>query len=253
MQIYEDKIQTHRRVRQSNDISFVDRSSYLWIQPGAKNFKNIYSGDFITYKDRLCQGFAPVPQFARYDRVKNVAVGKVVNLFQIIKEMQSLDLKERFEEIRKAKQAGNEELKSKLKEQLPYFTHTGIFIPRRNDGLKLPGFTYQLDIDNINNADEILQRIIVDPELYVLFASKSVSGNGVKAVLFLKELLFLQDTWHFEEYRKVYHQVTSILSTYFKSKHNVTIDSQMKAISQPFYMFYSPDMYINKMYYQWVS
>ncbi|HYH15105.1 MAG TPA: BT4734/BF3469 family protein, partial [Flavisolibacter sp.] len=114
------------------------------------------------------------------------------------------------------------------------------------------GFTYQLDIDKVSNADEILSTIIKDKQLNVLFASKSVSGNGVKAMIFLKELLFLRENWTAEQYRSLYHSATEILRDYFMKEYRVSIDTQMKAISQPFFLYYSPDIFVNKTLQQWI-
>lgn len=240
----------------SQDTFFIHPDGYLWIQTPPVYQKFIFGGDFFSIHSRICStaGFQYIPQFALYPSVNRVKErdAKIINLFEVIRMMRGPALKEKARQIREAKEIGDEAKRSELKASLPYITHSGIYIPRCNSGLTLPGFTYQLDIDKIPNPKEILQKVIEDKELIVLFATIGASGNGVKAMLFLKDLLFLRDSWTAEQYSKAYHQVTDILSGYFQDKYHVRIDTQTKAISQPFYLFYSPDLYVHKNLSQWV-
>jgi VirE N-terminal domain len=245
----------------SYNADFTNSNRYLWAAAEPKFVSPIYYGDIRTARDRFCSfygakhspHFVPVPQFSLYPHKTNTTDSTVVNLFQVIERMRSPVLKSLCDQIREARQAGDVESKDRLKSRLPYITHTGIFIPRRNEGLRLPGFTYQLDIDKIENADDILRMVISDSELTVLFASKSVSGNGVKAMLFLKGLMFIKESWTHEEYKDAYRQAHNILERYFIDVYSVKIDGQMKAISQPFYLFYSPNLFVNKAFKQWVK
>jgi hypothetical protein len=239
---------------------FTDPEKYLWVSTNPHHNKNIYAGCLDVFKDRLCSGedfdsphFHPVPQFSIYPNAKNTWSHTVVNIFQVIRLMQSEKLKGISEQIAAARKTGNEELRKRLKNSLPYITHSGIFEPRNNESLKQPGFTYQLDIDGISNPEEILKKLIKDKQLHVLFASVSVSGNGVKAMLFFKDLIFLSDTWPWPKYREAYHQLTPFLNEYFKENYSVPgIDRQMKAISQPFFLYYAADLFINKTFRRWV-
>jgi VirE N-terminal domain len=245
---------TSTKVNFSQSHDYTNQDRYLWTQAPSVHFKAIYNGDIKNFQSRLCSvaGFQYIPQFAFYPHKTNVTNARAVNVLEVIRIIKSERLKTLADQIKEARELGNDQLRTKLKDELPYITHAGIFIPRRNDGLILPGFTYQLDIDKIQNADKVLEGIINDRELDVLFACKSVSGNGVKAMLFLKELVFLKDLWTHEQYRQTYHKATEILSAYFKEKHGVSIDTQMKAISQPFYLFSSPNLHVHKNLSQWV-
>jgi hypothetical protein len=253
--IFNNSEKPSRGIVFSQDPNFVDTEGYLWTQGPDSYQKNIYSGNLNQARERISSTatFQYLPQFAKYPYSKNVKDGTCVNLLQVIRIMKGNTLKGISQQIKQTQVIGDLTLKAKLKsENLPYITHAGIYIPRRNDGLVLPGFTYQLDIDKIPNPKEILDKIIVDRELNVLFATVGASGNGVKAMLFLKELMFLQETWTHEQYSKAYHQATDILSQYFNEKYNVKIDTQMKAISQPFFLFHSPDLFVHKNLRQWV-
>jgi len=239
-------------VKSHQNRSYASIDRYLWIKERPHYIKYIHSGDVVSLKDRLCSGWQYLPQFALYSHKTNVKDAIVVNLFDVVKQMQSLELENLGKKIIAANAIGDKLLKAQLKSRLPYITHSGIFIPRRNDGLIIPGFTYGLDIDKILNADEILAEVIVDRQLTVLFACKSVSGNGVKAMLFLKELLYLRDEWYHEEYKVTYHRATDLLSKYFQQTYQVQIDTQMKAISQPFYLFYASNLFIGKSLRSWI-
>ncbi|WP_336516599.1 BT4734/BF3469 family protein [Pollutibacter soli] len=248
-------LSAHNEVEQvsfSQYSGYTKPDSYLWIQPDAKHTRYIFSGSRKVLKQRLNSGFQYIPQFSLYPHKLNVNDSKTVNITDVIRMMLSAELKEIARQIQEAKELGDLSLKDKLKSQLPYITHSGVFNPRCNKGLKLPGFTYQLDIDKIDNADAVVKAVTNDKQLDILFACKSVSGNGVKALLLLKPLLYLRDEWTSDEYSRAYHNATAILTKYFLEKHKVKIDGQMKAISQPFFLFYAPDLYINKNLLKWI-
>jgi|SRR5450432_501399 len=238
----------------SQEKNFVYPKGYLWTQGPSSYQKYIFGGKLRSVRDRVCSTapFQYLPQFALYPNKTNTRDFTIVNILEVIRRMKSIELKDRARMIKEAREIGDEAGRTKIKASLPYITHTGIFVPRSNAGLTLPGFTYQLDIDKISNPQEILERVIADTELIVLFASISPSGNGVKAMLFLKELMFLRDSWTHEQYSKAYRQVTVILSNYFIEKYGVRIDTQMKAISQPFYLFHSANLHIHKNFSKWV-
>jgi hypothetical protein len=242
-------------VKITQDNAYVDPTNYLWVQPNAKYTRNIFSGSLSEVQSRMqsAASFANIPQFARYPSRNNVRDFQIVNLFQVIEEMQSEGLKEIRNRIIHYNNIGDKVRKEEEKAKLPYITHTGIFTPRRNDGLQLPGFTYQLDIDNPSHPDKLLERIIDDKELEVMFAAISTSGKGVKALLFLKSLMCLQSSWTAEQYSRAYHRVSEILTNYFNSEYGVKIDGQMKAISQPFFLFYSDNLFVNPKYKRWVT
>ena len=256
MQIIEhDIIDTQKRVWPiSQDKSFTNPDGYIWTQGPGSYQKYLFSGNLSSVQDRVCSStvFQYVPQFALYPRKSNVNDFTIVNLLEVIRIMKSDRLKDKARQIREAREIGDNARKEQLKSSLPYITHSGIFIPRRNAGLTLPGFTYQLDIDKVANPKEILERIVTDRELIVLFASVSPSGNGVKAMLFLKELMFLRETWTHEQYSAAYRQATDILERYFIDSYGMQIDTQMKAISQPFYLFHSENLHVHKNFKGWV-
>jgi hypothetical protein len=235
------------------DCHFTDPDLYSWIQPGGY-LKYIFSAPLYVLKSRLCSAasFQYIPQFTIFPDMYKTGEGQIRNIISIIRIMRGGKLKEKTESIQSARLAGNTELKRSLKATLPCFPHSGVFIPRENAGLVQPGFTYQLDIDGLSNASEVLDKIIADKNLEILFASISPSGNGIKGLLFLRELMFLQDSWTYQEYRNAYHQATTILFDYFQKNHGVNIDRQMKAISQPFYLFHAPKMFIHKNLLSWV-
>jgi hypothetical protein len=224
---------------------------YFWGDP---EDGNRYSGPLSILKDRIDIGMQVIPQFALYGNTYLVAAegAHVVDVLKVISIIKGNSLKSICDQIKAARLSRNDILKVKLKATLPYFTHSGIFIPRRNENLILPSFTFQLDIDKLPDPLKILSQIIKDKQLDILFASVSPSGNGVKGLLFLKELMYLRESWDWQQYKTTYYQVTKILSEHFRSDHGVVIDEQMKAISQPFYLFHAPDLYVHPNLLPWI-
>lgn len=222
---------------------------YRFIYPGGNR---VESGDLRIFQGALKAGASPVPKFAQYPHMKNTWDWQIIDIFKLFEIMQGDRLKKRTAKIQAAQAEGNKTLKALLKEGLPYVTHTGIFTPRYNRCMVQPGFTFQIDIDRIPNPREILNQVIHDPELEVLFACTSVSGSGIKAMLFLREFVFLRNDWTWQQYRYAYQQVTDILDCHFRKKYSVGIDTQMKAISQPFFLFHAPDLFINPNYESWM-
>ena len=95
--------------------------------------------------------------------------------------------------------------------------------------------------------------VINDPQLYVLFAAKSMSGNGIKALLFLKDIMFLRDNWPWQNYKATYYQITDLLDRYCRETYGIKeIDTQMKAISQPLYLFHSPELFVHQNLQSWI-
>src|SRR5450755_2112950 len=128
---------------------FTNPAGYLWIQGSANYLKYIFSGCLKSAQDRVCSTapFQYLPQFSLYPNKTNVRESTIVNILEVIRRMKGPELMDKGRRIREARELGDEALRTKLKDSLPYITHTGIFSPRCNAGLTLPGFTYQLDID----------------------------------------------------------------------------------------------------------
>lgn len=233
----------------SKDRHYTNSGKYLWTVPGERD--HIYVGTFSELKERISE-VQIIPQFAYYPDMYNTTAATIVNTTQIIRIMIRNTLKETCNRIRLARLAGDDKLKSQLKASLPCFTHSGIFIPRRNEGLIQPSFTYQLDCDRLPDPNRILQKIIEDPQLDILFASVSPSGNGLKGLLLLKDIMFLRESWPWENYKEAYHNATDEIERYFKKEYGVQIDTQMKAISQPFFLFHSPNLFIHPNLLSWI-
>jgi hypothetical protein len=239
---------------------YTNDSCHLYIQTTGRQ---IYATDLNTARERLgVSSFAYLPQFSRFpgggvkdDGViyHNVTSPTTVNLFQVIDEMRGQKLRAMTERINHYRRIGDNALKNELKAKLPYITHTGTFDPRRKiECLRHPSFTYQLDIDKVADPQGLLAKIVKDEQLDVLFGSVSTSGNGVKCLLFFKDIMFKRDQWTPEEYRDIYHQLTDVLGEYFQQKYGITIDSQMKSICQPFFLFHSSTLFVNPKYSKWI-
>lgn len=225
---------------------------YCWQNLKAIDPNELISGNLNQFEECLMRSedILYIPQFSLFSNKYDIRNAKYVNLLDIIELIKSNKLENITNEIRNARACGDHVLKAMLKAKLPYFTHSGIFNPRKNIGFLQPSFTYQLDIDNIENPEELLNAIANDNNLNLLFATKSTSGNGIKGLLFLQEMIFIKHSWTMEEYRDAYKQATDILSLHFLEKYKVKIDCQMKAISQPFFLFHDSNIFINTRKYK---
>lgn len=249
-------------IQYTQSAEYVNKDRYLFIQSG-KHTRYLFVSDLSTLRSRMCsKGYLYVPQFSMFSGGGIKADGtpwhcvenpKVVNLFDIINVMYSDKLIEHTKNIQHYRKLGDHVTKNRLKAELPYFTPAGIFSRRENKCLVQPSFTFQLDIDHVPNPWRVLDKIVKDRRLKVLLATTSTSGDGVKALLFLPELMTIDVQWTHELYRDAYHQATEIMADYFDRYYNLSIDTSVKSISQPFYLFGTSILYSKHHYKAWSS
>ena len=203
-------------------------------------------------RDRLdIIGDIYLPRFSLFPNAYTIDQGRAVNLLQVAEMMRSDQLADLTDHIRRAAAEGNKRLKNQLKKRLPVITQGGLFLFRRNHGLALPSFVWQLDIDErLQDTQRTIDTLLQDVEITVLMASVSPSGTGVKALLWLRDLMFKSAVWQWPQYADAFHDFTALAARHFQQTHGLKIDTQVKAICQPFYLLHSQNLYIHPDYAQ---
>jgi hypothetical protein len=237
----------------SQDPFLTNKERYLWTT-ATPHCKTLHAGSIYQLRDRLRSGseVAYIPQFSRFPYKYKTTNGVTVNLIEVLTEVTGTKLRLKADAIATAKRRGDIESVTHLKDELPYVTASGIFEPRRNNGLLLPNFCMQLDIDKIQEAPKWVKEISKNRELEILFLTPSPSGNGVKGIIFLREIALMEKVWTPERYEIVFHKAVPLIAEYFKDKYNLVIDQQVKAISQPMYLSHFPTAFIHPTIRQWL-
>lgn len=117
------------------------------------------------------------------------------------------------------------------KEKIPCVTLSGLFDYRDRDGLVRHSGLIQVDIDKVEEYENLFQKIIRDPYVYICF--RSPGGNGIKIIVKINPSI----ETHKDQFRA--------LEIYFKEQFNITIDSQCKDLSRSMLLSYDPDIYCN--------
>lgn len=124
-----------------------------------------------------------------------------------------------------------DEIKAKktAKLDIPYFTGSGTFAKRSDDGIVSHNGRIVLDIDEIEDVDEVKSLIGADD--YAEYVFTSVGGGGVAVVV------KIDSNKHLESWKA--------LSTYFKTKYGLIVDKATKDISRARFVSYDPDLVHN--------
>ena len=124
-----------------------------------------------------------------------------------------------------------DELKAKKRAKLdiPYFTGSGTFEKRADDGIKSHNGRIVLDMDQIDDVDEVKSLLGADDYCEYIFTS--VGGGGVAVVV------KIDSSKHLESWQA--------LATYFKATYGLIVDKSTKDISRARFVSYDPDLVHN--------
>ena len=158
-----------------------------------------------------------------YDIETLIKEGISTNFERLLKQVQSLEYQSKAYK--------------EAKLSLPYFTPHGTFAVRQNEHLqKLSGLMLQ-DLDLQDNKDlnpeEFIETLKKDAFVYAIF--KSPSG-GIKFLV--KSEIPNNETQNFKKYHNTQ-------SKYFEKKYSIKLDYSQGTLSQPCFISYDPDAYIN--------
>jgi len=119
--------------------------------------------------------------------------------------------------------------RNELKKKVPYYTVSGTFEVRSNNGLRKHSGFISIDFDNVENLEACIEIIKKDPYTFAVF--KSVSHTGFCVIV------KIDPARHLESFEGLGNYYFNIL------RH--PIDQACKDVSRPRYVSFDPDCYIN--------
>lgn len=131
--------------------------------------------------------------------------------------------------VEQIRTAENKEKRTELKKTIPYFTASGTFTHRRDDGLKYHSGIIAIDFDNLDDPNDVKSFIALDR--FSWFTCISVSGNGL--CVFVK----IDPKKHRESF--------DFLEQYYLTNYGLQIDKACKDISRPRFVTFDPDGVLN--------
>src|SRR5690606_35350957 len=167
--------------------------------------------------------------FSLYDGpIRNVKPKREITLYDAIALIKSDVYKSDIERLR---QADNPSSRKTLKNILPYFTFSGTFTKRINDGLKKHSGLLVLDFDDMDAvvlADFKSKVVVIE---WVCAAWISPSGNG------LKVLVKINPKYHYESFVE--------LEDFFEGNFSLLVDKSGKDVARACFVSCDPDVYYN--------
>jgi hypothetical protein len=119
--------------------------------------------------------------------------------------------------------------RTELKRTLPYFTGSGTFSRRTDEGLKEHSGRLVVDFDSMEDLEGTRELLCMDQYSEAVFLS--CSANGLAVVVRIDPSRHLE-CFHF-------------LEKYYKKTYNLQVDKSCKDVSRPRYISYDPALYIN--------
>lgn len=164
-----------------------------------------------------------------YPKITHTEGGHDKPLLDILGYIKTGRWKDKITQLRFEKaQAGKSARYKALKKDLPYFTTSGTFNKRCDEGLKEHSGFVAIDIDNIQNLPITRKKIEADPYTFAVFIS--CSGNGLCAII------KINPESHYESFEN--------LSIYYTQTLNIEID-HLADVSRPRFISFDPDLYLN--------
>jgi hypothetical protein len=133
------------------------------------------------------------------------------------------------EHVEQIRNAENKEKRTELKKTIPYFTASGTFTHRKDDGLKYHSGIIAIDFDNLDDPNDVKSFIALDR--FSWFTCLSVSGNGLCVFVKIDP--------------KKHRQSFDFLEDYYITNYGLQIDKACKDISRPRFVTFDPDGILN--------
>lgn len=123
----------------------------------------------------------------------------------------------------------DKKVRTELKKKVPYFTASGTFETRNNNGLLEASGLIAIDFDDLTNISDTEKLLRADRYTFALF--RSISQKGLCA------LVRIDPTKHLESFLS--------LENYYWQLLQLPIDQSCKDISRPRYVSFDPHLYHN--------
>lgn len=127
--------------------------------------------------------------------------------------------------VEKVRNASDKTEQRKLKKTVPYFTASGTFTHRKDDGLKLHSGIIAIDFDDLEDVNDVKSYLCFDR--YSWFTCESISGKGL--CVFVK----IEPEKHLESFL--------FLEKYYLENYGLQIDKACKDISRPRFVTFDPN------------
>lgn len=145
------------------------------------------------------------------------------------------------EKIRMYQQNGEKETASALKKQRKYVTTAGVFSYRNDDSLMVSSYNWivPIDIDSADNPNIDWVKLYYKMQTIdsIIWMAKSPRGEGIKAIVLLEK-----DKYDPKEQYTIF---SNIIYPKIEKVLGAKIDYRQGALSQPFYLTFDENAYIN--------
>jgi len=161
-----------------------------------------------------------------YPNITVTKQGKEAPILHVLEDIRKGTYKDIVNKVR-ALEYGSKPYKA-MKKQAPYFTASGTFEPRNDEGLKVHSGLIAIDIDNQGEVNELKALVCCDP--FVVSAFTSIGGKGLCILVKIDP----------DKHKKSF----AALKAYYLSRYDLEAD-KTQDISRPRFVSYDPDIYIN--------
>lgn len=183
----------------------------------------------------------PAPRFSFYRRpIKNTRPCREASPEDIFKYLVSDYARQHTETLRTIK---DNKARSRYKaDHLDYITPGGIFRTRKeSDLIKASGYMV-IDFDHISGAKDLVKKLANDEHFETVLAFRSPSGDGVKWIVTLPDIVKPDDTSY------TYGEFFRIISNYSRKYYGVEADPSGKDICRACFLPYDPEAFLNPLY-----
>lgn len=167
-----------------------------------------------------------MPKISFYKKITQTTGGVEMDLTDMVTDIKIGTYKNSVEKVRAATtKKERTDLKRKL---LPYFTGSGTFTTRSNEGLVEHNGRIIIDTVDFEDVNEVKSRVGCDP--YVEYCITSCGGKGLAIVFKIDP----------ERHRQSFEAIRE----YLRSEYQIEVDD-VKDISRPRFVTYDPDLIEN--------
>lgn len=171
-----------------------------------------------------------MPKVSIFPRISEIRTGAEVELSDILFWIKSGEWAEKINKIHEAIGAGMAEKEiAKIKSDIPYFTGSGTFSLRNDQGLVRHSGRLVIDFDKVTDLQEAKQKICADKYSEAVFVSCTGRGFAV--------IVKINPEKHLESFK--------FLEKYYKDTYSLVIDKACKDVSRPRYISHDPDLFSN--------
>lgn len=168
-----------------------------------------------------------------YPHIKEVKNGQTIALNDVLDHIRNGTWSDEINNLRRSVASGATEKElGKQKEKLNYFTASGVFETRNDDGLIQHSGILALDFDKLEDFDTAWSSIVSDK--YTHHAFKSCTGRGICVITHIDPNKHLDSFLFFERY--------------YLKHYNLVLDKACKDVSRPRYISYDENLFTNPEY-----